>query len=290
MEQICNQRLAVLPVDLIKALGPTHPLGPRLAEGFRLLVIQHRLGAEGDLPAPGHLVHGELDILRQQEEVPAAARFQHTVGKQKACAGHGAAGAQQKPGVVEIPALPQEPQGITGADPVVAVVLAVAEAGDDVMAVGKRPVHGLHIVGSQNIVRVKHEVSVEALGIVLLQVLQQLLQSVALAHLHLVEPLIHVGPGHPGHHGRVVGAVVRQDENGQQTLRIRLSPEAGDQVADDPLLVPGADQNGVPVGLGRAVGLLLPQPGHRDIQKLIGIADEENNRYDKIYSKGEKAG
>lgn len=60
------------------------------------------------------------------------------------------------------------------------------------------------------------------------------------------------------------------------------APKAGDQVADDPLLVPGADQNGVPVGLGRAVGLLLPQPGHRDIQKLIGIADEENNRYDKI--------
>ena len=98
----------------------------------------------------------------------------------------------------------------------------------------------------------------------------------------MIEPLIHVGPGHPGHHGRVVGAVVRQDENGQQTLRIRLPPEAGDQVADDPLLVPGTDQNGVPVVLGRAVGPGLPQPGHRDIQELIGIADEENNRYDKI--------
>ena len=41
-------------------------------------------------------------------------------------------------------------------------------------------------------------------------------------------------------------------------------------------------QNGVPVVLGRAVGPGLPQPGHRDIQELIGIADEENNRYDKI--------
>lgn len=60
------------------------------------------------------------------------------------------------------------------------------------------------------------------------------------------------------------------------------APEAGDQVADDPLLVPGTDQNGVPVVLGRAVGPGLPQPGHRDIQELIGIADEENNRYDKI--------
>ena len=215
-------------------------------------------------------------------EGPGARLLQHPAAEQEAGAGHGAAGAQQEPGVIEIPALPQEPQGVTGADPVVAVVLAVAEAGDDVMAVGKRPVHGLHIVGSQNIVRVKHEVAVEALGIVLLQVLQQLLQGVALAHLHLVEPLIHVGPGHPGHHGRVVGAVVRQDENGQQTLRIRLSPEAGDQVADDPLLVPGTDQNGVPVVLGRAVGPGLPQPGHRDIQELIGIADEEDNRYDKI--------
>ena len=184
--------------------------------------------------------------------------------------------------MIEIPALPQEPQGITGADPVVAVILAVAEAGDDLVSVGKRPVHGLHIVGSQNIVRVKHEVSVKAPGIILLQMLQQLLQGVALAHPHLVEPLIHMGPGHPGHHGRVIGAVVRQHENGQQALVICLPPKAGDQVADDPLLVPGADQNGVPVGLGRAVRLLLPQPGHRDIQKLIGIADEENNRYDKI--------
>ena len=124
----------VLAKDLQIPLRPAHALPPGLGKARGLLIIEHRTSCVADLFPAGNIVDGKFDVLREQEEVPAAARFQHTVGKQKACAGHGAAGAQQEPGVVEIPALPQEPQGITGADPVVAVVLAVAEAGDDVVA------------------------------------------------------------------------------------------------------------------------------------------------------------
>ena len=161
-----EQRAAVPLEHLHVALRPAQTLTHGLAEVGGLLVIEHRVLADDDLLAPQDVVHGELDVLRQQEEVPAAALLQHTAGEQEARAAHGSAGSQKIAGTVEIAALPQEPQGVARADPVVAEILAVAVAGDDLVPGGERFVHPLDVVRGEEVVRVEHEVAVEALRIV----------------------------------------------------------------------------------------------------------------------------
>ena len=140
--------------------------------------------------------------------------------------------------MVEVAALPQEPQGVAGGDPVVAVVLAVAVAGDDIVALREGAVHGGDVIGVQNVVGVKDKVAVEPGGVVLLQMAQQGLEGVALAHLHVIEALIDGGSGAAGDGGGVVGAVVRQHEDVQQTLVIGLAAETADEVGNDGGLVP----------------------------------------------------
>ena len=112
--------------------------------------------------------------------------------------------------------------------------------------------------------------------------MEQVLEGVALAHPHLVEPLIHMGPGHPGHHGRVVGAVVRQHEHVHQFGGIVLRLDAVDQVADDGLLVAGGDEDGDAVGRRLAVGRVLFPPRHGNIEELIGIAEEKRQHNGEI--------
>ena len=63
-----------------------------------------------------------------------------------------------------------------------------------------------------------------------------------LAHLHVIEALVNGGSGAAGNVGGVVGAVVRQHEDVQQTLVIGLAAETADEVGNDGGLVPGADQ------------------------------------------------
>ena len=75
-------------------------------------------------------VHGELDILGEQVEGPAAVILNDPGGHQEAGARHVAVGAQEHPREVEEAGLPQEPDGITGGDPVGAEVPGVAVAGD----------------------------------------------------------------------------------------------------------------------------------------------------------------
>lgn len=79
---------------------------------------------------------------------------------------------------------------------------------------------------------------------------QQGLEGVALAHLHVIEALIDGGSGAAGDGGGVVGAVVRQHEDVQQTLVIGLAAETADEVGNDGGLVPGTDQHGVVVRRG----------------------------------------
>ena len=152
--------------------------------------------------------------------------LRHRPGEEKARAAHAAAGAQQHPRVVEIAALPQEPQGVPCADPVVAVVFAVAIAGDDGAAPGEDFVHPLDIVRGQNVVGVEHEVAVKALGPVLRNVAHQRVQGVALAHAVGAAPLIHHRPRLPGDGRGAVGAVVRHHEHRHRPPVVRLPPKA----------------------------------------------------------------
>ena len=66
---------------------------------------------------------------------------------------------------------------------------------------------------------------------------------------------------------------------------VGLSAQAAQQPADDLRLVPGADQHGVAIGHRRGLRLLPgpQQPGDRDIDKLIKIADQKRETDHKIH-------
>ena len=177
--------------------------------------------------------------------------------------------------MVEVAALPQKPQCVAGADPVVAVILTVAVAGDDLVSVRKRLVHALDVVGLEDVVGIKNEVAVKARGVVPIKVVQQRLQCVAFAHLFAVGPLVAHRPGTAGDERRVVGTVVGQHEDGDQILIVALAADTGDEIADDGGLVAGADQHGVAVLLRCGVGLGLFQPRHGNVEKLVGVADDK---------------
>ena len=203
------------------------------------------------------MVDGKLDVLGEQVELPAAGALQHLPAEEEACAGHGAAGAQKHPGVVQVAGLPDKPQGVPGGDPVVPVVLGVAVAGEDLIPVAEGLVHGLHEAAVQHVVRVKNQKPVEGPGVVLLNVQEQLLQGVPLAHQVLVEPGVYHRSLGPGDLRCPVSAVIRHDEGGDEALVIGLLADALQQIRDDRLFVPGADEDGEPVGCDRLMGFLF---------------------------------
>ena len=144
------------------------------------------------------------------------ALVQYPLREQKACPAHGGAAAQPVPRAVQIAALPQEPQGVPGADPVVAEVFAVAVAGHDLVSGGEALIHALEIVRREDVVRIEHEIAVKALRIVRADVLHQKIQGVALAHVHMIEALVYHRPMFPRDGGGAVGAVVCRHEHRHQ--------------------------------------------------------------------------
>ena len=73
MEDTTHQLSPVAGEHLQIPSGPAEPLLPGLAEAGGLLVVQYRRAAVADLLPPDHVVNAELNVLCQQEEVPAAA-------------------------------------------------------------------------------------------------------------------------------------------------------------------------------------------------------------------------
>ena len=234
---------------------------------------------------PAHdVVDGELYVLGQQVEVPAAAVVQHLAGEEEARAGDGAARAELHARVVQKLRLAQEPQRVAGGDPVVPEVLGVAVARDDAVALGEDAVHLLYVVLLEDVVRVEDEVAVEgALGEELVNAAQQVAQGVALADLRGVEALEDYGAALGRHPGRLIRAVVRDDEGRDEARVVALAPDALEQLADDRLLVPRRDQHGVAVRPRGSPAPVLHQEGHEDVDELVGIADDEYYRYYKIY-------
>ena len=100
MEDAPDEPAAVLLEDLEVALGPAHPLPPGLAEEGGLLIVEDGLGGVADPDVPDHVVDGELDVLRQEEEAPAAAAAEDLIGEEEAGAADGAAGPRRHPGAV----------------------------------------------------------------------------------------------------------------------------------------------------------------------------------------------
>src|SRR5699024_3300516 len=99
-ENPLQQGESVAVVDLVKSLGPPKALIPGLLEGDGLLVVDDRLVAVADDLALQGAVYGELNILRQQVERPAAVRPDQIPGRQETGSGDGAAGSQSGSGSV----------------------------------------------------------------------------------------------------------------------------------------------------------------------------------------------
>ena len=277
---------AVAVQHLQIAAHPAHPLADGLAEASGLLVIEHGGGAIADLLAVYNVVGGEFDVLRQEEEVPAAALFQNPVGKQKAGAGNAAACPQNGARVVEILRLAQEPQAIAGGDPVVAVVFGIAVARDDVVPGGKGFVDLAEVIAVNHVVRVKDEVGV----VFPPDAAQKIAQGEALADAAAVVPFEHPRAVRVRRLGGAVGAVVRHDVDVDQPGGIILPPQAVDQISDDGLLVACGDQNGEAVKRALRQRLCLFQQRHRDVEKLVGVAGEKDhhddivNDFDRIHN------
>ena len=97
MQHPAHQLRAVAAEDLEVALGPAQPLVPGLAERHGLLVVEHGVAAEPDGLSGADVVDRKLDVLGQQEEVPATGLLNDLPGEEEAGAGDGAARAEAHP-------------------------------------------------------------------------------------------------------------------------------------------------------------------------------------------------
>ena len=283
-EAALQQGEGVLPVHLVEALRPPQPLIPGLTEGGGLLVVDHRLVAVADLLALDGAVHGELDILGEQVEGPAAVILNDPGGYQEAGARHMAVGAQQGAGEVEEPGLPQEPDGVAGGDPVGREVLGVAVAGHRIVALVKGAVHLGDKIGVHQIVRVKDEVAVIAVLPLLFESAEEVVHGVALALMYLVEALIHERARPAGRPGGVVGAVVGHHIEIQQLLWVILPVQTLQQFPDDPLLVAGGYDHGEAVQAAWLVPVLpaAADQSHHHIEALVQVEQGKQNHHSKI--------
>src|SRR5699024_6340651 len=111
---------------------------------------------------------------------------------------------------------------------------------------------------------------------------QELVEGVALAHLYMVEALVDNSAVLPRHPGGVVGAVVGHYEDGDEVFGIVLGVDGVQEVTDDVLLIARRDQNRVAVKHGGTVGLVLFEEGNGEIDELIGVADDEQSSQGKV--------
>ena len=215
--------------------------------------------------------------------LPAAVLGDDLAGDQEAGAADGAAGAAAHAGAVQVLALTQEPQGIACADPVGIVVLAVAVAGDDTVALIEGAVHLRQIVGVQNVIRVKDQIAVvvgQAAGI--FDILEHHVQRIALAY-EAAAAAIYRCTMLFCHFGSIVGAVVGHYVDVVQLFWIGLLLNAGQQIPDDSGLVAGRNNNGVSVQTGcLGFGRLLFKPDHTHINQLVEIAAKKQQTQTQI--------
>ena len=217
-------------------------------------------------------------------EGPAAPAEHDLPAEEEPGAGDHGAQPQAGAGGVEEGGVPQEPQAVAGGDPVIAVVFGVAVAGDDLVLLAEGLVHSGDVVPRQQVVGVEDEEAVEVVvppGVPDLG--EQEVEGVALAHVLAVEALVDHGAGVPGGAGGAVGAVVRHHEGGEVLGGVVLVPDALQKLADDRLLVPGGDEHGVAPQRGGPVHPVPAPQGNGDVEKLVEIAQHEQDADDTVH-------
>ncbi len=111
---------------------------------------------------------------------------------------------------------------------------------------------------------------------------EQFIQRISLAHQGFVLPFVNDGPSLTGNGRCVISAVVRYNKNVQKFLGIVLSPQAADQLTDHSAFVACGNDGRVFViflGLGRK-RVLPPTGGERnkEIVQLIQIDDSQQDK------------
>ena len=177
---------------------------------LRLLIVDDGIAAVADLTAADRTGDGELDILGQQMIIPAAFLAEHISRNQKTGAGNRTVDAQTGSRAVQEARLTQEPQCIACGDPVRAEVLRITVAGQCGILAGI--VHLVHLTDElriYDVVRIEYEKRVvRILTLLLKNMLEQIIQRVALADLHLIKSLVHDRTGTARYLSGIVRAVI----------------------------------------------------------------------------------
>ena len=177
---------------------------------LRLLIVDDGIAAVADLTAADRTGDGELDILGQQMIIPSAFLAEHISRNQKTGAGNRTVNAQTGSRAVQEARLTQEPQRIACGDPVRAEVLRIAVAGQCRILAGI--VHLVHLTDElriYDVVRIEYEKRiVRILTLLLKNMLEQIIQRVALADLHLIKSLVHDRTGAARYLSGIVRAVI----------------------------------------------------------------------------------
>ncbi len=262
---------------LVEPLRPAGPLIPGISEGGRLLIVEDGLGVIGDAQAVGDGGSRELNILCEQMPFPAPCRPQHLICDEEARARYRTGGVEREPRLVQELRLPQEPNTIACRYPVGIEVLGVTIARRGLRATVEGLVHLTEVVRIQHIISVEDEVGLMTrIGELAPDGLQAVIQSVALPHQFLIEPLEHGGSGITRHLRRVICAVIGDDEDIYELLRIALGANGGYQVRYDRAFVPSRNEDCVLVILGCGGLGSFPREDDEDIVELIGIANSES--------------
>ena len=263
---------------------PAQTLRPGLPEADGLLIVEHGLRAVADAPSRRHVFDGELDVLGQQVERPAAALpFEHGARKEKARAGNAAARPDAGSRAVQIARFAEEPETVARGDPVVAVVFRVTVAGDDVLALGKRLVHAGDEIALEHVVGVEDDVAVKLVVRMALHFAQEEVERIALAAERSVVPLIHLRAVGARRFRRFIAAVVGHDENLEKAFGVALRLDAVKKIADDGLLVARGDEDRKAVQRRFPRPPLPRQPRNGYVQKLIHIAGKKQAHQNEVY-------
>ena len=96
------QSTAILSIYLNAPLEPACTLTERLDKGRRLLIIKNRAMTIADLLPVNDIIGSKLNILRQEEEIPALLPLKHAAAEKEPRSRNRTAGTQQHSGTVQV--------------------------------------------------------------------------------------------------------------------------------------------------------------------------------------------
>ena len=146
--------------------------------------------------------------------------------------------------VVKIFCFAQEPQRISRGNPVCVIVLWIAVACDNTVAVIKNLVHLGYIVGVKNVVGVKYYITlIIFVGVFCLDNIEHPVECIALADLFFVKTFVYYCSGGTCDFGGIIRTVIGYNKYIDKLSRIILTAYACNQITDNAAFVSGGYNN-----------------------------------------------